>query len=271
MKQPNIVLRFLFPADQNPAKAIQPTMRSFNNPTPGLFSGICLQFSGLNASGLYVCGISEFLHKLPHLIKIIAFIKAEVLLVVLSWFRAVYGDTAESWPCHFHVVPVCSIYGKANRNSRPITQNRSFDTCFTPVSRVFACFFPRPAGPWSWLHPWLAISSQAPSDRHIPAARFSKTQEKPLLFPILGIVRALLNQSICLLHQGPSIGTLFLRRTGFRSLPFYRALAFFHPRADGCLPVLAAMAQFCSKAHQKFSSGLLLFFVSSFSPAASLP
>jgi len=271
MKQPDIVFRFLFPADKNSTKAIKPAMGSLNNPSTGPFSGVYSQLLNLITAGFDVCSIAELFSKLPHLIKIVSLIKTEVLPVVRSWFRPLQDNTVERCLHQFHIVPICPIYRKADRNACPITQYRTLNSCFAPVSRVFACFSPRPAVLWSWLHPWIAISSPDHADRHIPAVRFPKTEETLPLAPIPGIVHALLNLSIYLLHQGLSIGTLFLKQTRCRSLPFDKTPAFCRPRVDGCLPALAAAVRFCSTVHQKFSSGLLLFLLSCFSPTASVP
>ena len=271
MKQPNIVFRFLFPADKNSAKTIKPTMGSLNNPAAGLFPYIYPQFFGLNTPGFYVCGILEFLNKPTHLIKIISFIKAEVLSVVRSWFRTFDGNTLERRPCQFHIVPVCSVHGKANRNPGPIAQHRSLHTCFTPISRVFSCFPPHLEGLWSSLHPWLAISSQDPADRHIPAVRFSKTEGIRLLAPIPGIVHVRLNQSIYLLHQGLSIGTLFLKQIGYHSLPFDRLPAFCPPPRGWVFTGTGSSGSILFQSSSEIFQRVAFFLISCFSPAASLP
>ena len=242
MKQPDIVFRFLFPTDKNSTKTIQPAMSTFNNPATRFFARIYSQLFGLIATGFYMSGIPKLLNKLPHFIKIISFVKAEVLPVVGPWFRSLQDNIVERFLRQFHVVPVCSVYSKANGNPCPFTQHRSLNTHFAPVSRVFACFFPHPAGLWSSLHPWLAISSQDHADRHIPAALFSKIDEKRPLLPTPEIVRALLTQSICLLHQELSIGNLFSRQTECHSLLFDKPPAFFRPRVDGCLPLRAGLS-----------------------------
>ena len=271
MKQPDIVIRFLFPADKNSAKTIKPAMGAFNNPAACFFAHIYSQLFGLIATGFYMCGIPKLLNKLPHFIKIISFVKAEVLPVVRPWVRTLQDNTVERCLRQFHVVPVCPVYRKANGNPGPFTQHRPLNASFAPVSRVFACFFPRPAGLWSSLHPWLAISSQDLADCHIPATPFSKIDGKRPLSPTLGIVRARLNQSICLLHQELSIGNLFSRQTECHSLLFDKPPAFFRPRVDGCLPARAAAVRSCSTVHRKSSSGLPWFLISCFSPKASLP
>ena len=271
MKQPNIVFRFLFPSDKNSAKTIKPAMGAFNNPATCFFACIYSQLFGLITTGFYMCGISKLLNKLPHFIKIISFVKAEVLPVVRPWFRTLQDNTVQRCLRQFHVVPVCPVYRKANRNPCSFTQHRPLNASFAPVSRVFACFFPRPVGLWSSLHPLLAISSQDHAEHHIPTARFPKIDGKRPLSPTLEIVCALLNQSICLLHQELSIGTLFSRQTECRSLLFDKPLAFSRPRVDGYLPARAAAVQSCSTVHRKSSSGLLWVLISCFSPKASLP
>ncbi len=262
MKQPDIVFGFLFPADKNPAKTVQPAVGSLNNPAPGPFSGVCSQLFGFITTGFYMGSIFKFFSKLPNLFKIISFIKTKMLPVVGSWLRTLHSNTVQGCLGKFHIMPVCSIYRKADGNAPAFTQHRTFDTCFAPVSGIIACFFPRPAVLWSWLHPWTAISSQDHADHRIAAVRLSKIDEKHLLPPTPEIVRALLSLSIYRWHQGLSIGSLFLKQTKCRSLPFDTLPAFCRLLVDACLPARVVTVPFCSTAHRKSSSGSLLPFVS---------
>jgi hypothetical protein len=50
VQKPKVVLRLLFPTDQNAAETIHPTMRPFDNPTPRARPSFLLEFLGFFTS-----------------------------------------------------------------------------------------------------------------------------------------------------------------------------------------------------------------------------
>lgn len=230
MRQSDIIFCFFFPANQNPSKAVQPTVGSLNNPVSGLLFGVCSQLFCFITTCFYMRSIAKLLNKLPHLIEIIFLIKTQMLTVIRSCFRALHKNAGDRCPRQFHIVLVCAFNGKPKGNACPIAQHRPLYPCFTPVGGVFSCFFSRPWVLGSWLRPWISISSQYHADHHRQAVRFPKTAETPRCTPTLEIVHVLLNQSTCRWRQGLSIGNRFLAQAEYRSLRCDTVSVFSRPR-----------------------------------------
>src|SRR5260370_12536274 len=89
MKHRQIVFRFLAPADENSAKTVHPTMRSFHDPSTRFFKNLALEFLCLFSACANMTCKAKLLNYLAHLIVVLPFVQPEAsrfLLVVVRTF-----------------------------------------------------------------------------------------------------------------------------------------------------------------------------------------
>jgi hypothetical protein len=140
-------------------------MRPLHNPMTGLetdfsFNRLCFFATITNMS----C-ITKLFHQITYLIAIIALIQTYTLRLLLCRLRTFYRNTLYSCLYHFAIMPIGTCNCQTNRHTSSIREHTTFDPVFSPVSGVWAGFFPRPAGLWSSRRPSLAISNQSLSTR----------------------------------------------------------------------------------------------------------
>ena len=83
-----VVSDFLFPADQQPTKAIHPRMCAFHDPAPSPIAGDMLFGLRFFAPRTNVRYVTELGQDLAYLIKIVAFVQAQILRGLLRGLRA---------------------------------------------------------------------------------------------------------------------------------------------------------------------------------------
>jgi len=169
MKQRQIIYGFLFPTRQYAAKAIHPAVCSFYNPatsfeTSLMFNRLCLLTARTNMSG-----IAKRFHQIPHVTRIITFIKTHTLFFSFRRLRSFHWNTFYSCLGHFAIMSISTFNRQANRYSRTFSKQTAFNAFFGPVRRVWAGFFPRQAGLLSWRRPSTAMTNQSLSvHRNLP-------------------------------------------------------------------------------------------------------
>ena len=178
MKQRQIIFRLLFPSRQYATKTVHPAMCPLDNPAAGFetgraFNGLCFFAMRTDMSG-----VAKRFHQVSYFTRIIPFIKTHTLFFPFRRFWPFYRNTFYRRLCHFAIMPIRSINGQANRDTACFGQQTAFNTCFGPVRRVWACFFPRPAGLLSWRHPLIAKTSQSLSTHHNLPGLSSRVSEK---------------------------------------------------------------------------------------------
>ena len=243
MKQSQIIFRFLFPPRQYAAKAVHPAMRPLYNPAAGLKAGLMLNGLSFLAARTNMSGISKLFHQVSHLTRIIALIKTHALFFSFSRLWPFYRNTFYSSLRHSAIMPISAINRKAHRYSRALGKQTAFNAFFSPVRRVWTCFFPRQAGLLSWHHPSIATTSQYLSVRHNLPELSSIVSEKPRLLSIPEIVNGPCCLSRCRFHSRRSIDNRFVIQKESRPLPFYPTPSVCHRQNDACSDVSVSMAR----------------------------
>src|SRR3990172_602260 len=158
MKQREIVLGFLLPADDDPPEAVHPTVGSFDYPTADLVTRLAFDFLPLGAPRRDVGRIAEFPHHLLHWVADIGFVQVQVLWLLAGGFGTANRHAFQRRPHQLTVVSMGAGDGKADGQAVSLGQQTAFDPAFGPVGGIGAAFFPHPRGPWSWRHPGLATA-----------------------------------------------------------------------------------------------------------------
>lgn len=140
MEQGQIIFWFLFPSDQNPSKAVHPTMRSFCHPASGLEPRLVLDGLRFFPASPNMRCVTKLPRQIPDLVIIVAFIEAKILRPI--WSRTFQYDAFERCPRHLHIVPVGAVNRQTNRNPGTFTQQTAFDASFGPIGWIGTCFFP---------------------------------------------------------------------------------------------------------------------------------
>ncbi len=218
MKQRQIIFRLLFPTRQYAAKAVHPAMRPLYNPPASLESSLMLNRLCLFTSRTNMSGIAKRSHQISYLSRIITFIKAHTMFFLFSRLWPFHWNTVYSCLCHFTIMSVGSINRQANRHSRTFGKQTTFNTLFSSVRRVWAGFFPRQAGLWSWRRPSIAMTSQFLSIRHNLSMPSSRVSEKLRLLPIPEIWNGPYCWNKYPFHSRRSIDSRFAVRKEYRSL-----------------------------------------------------
>ena len=85
MKSGEVIFNFLVPADEDCPKAIEPTMGSFNHPTPGTLSRFPVEFTLLFAPTSDVSSVAvERRDQLSHRRGIVGFVQTQLLFVAVD-------------------------------------------------------------------------------------------------------------------------------------------------------------------------------------------
>jgi len=244
MKQSQIIFRFLFPSSQYSTESIHPAMGSFHNPAASfkthlMLNGLCFFATRTNMSG-----VAKRFHQVSYLTRIIPFIKTHALFFPFRRLGSFHRNTFYGRFRHFAIMSIRAINRQADRDTRTFGKQTAFNAFFSPVRRVGAGFFPRPAGLLSWPHPWIAMTSQSLSIRRNRARPSSRVSEKRRLLPIPEIW----NEPYCWnkyrFHSTHSTDSRFARRKESRSLPFDPAPSVCHRQSDGDSDVSASRARF---------------------------
>ena len=207
MKEGDVVVGRLIPADQDAPEAVQPAVRAFHHPTPGFEPSFSFDGLGLLAPAADVSGEAKLVQRASHLVKVVAFIQAHTLGLVWTGRRSRHGQAVHRGPHQFHVMTVRPVHRQTHRNALGFGQQATLDPAFAAVSGVGAGFFPRPRAIWSWRRPYSANSSPAPSVRHsvpVPPATAPRTPQRQ---PIPESAGGRWTRSRCPWRPAPSTGS----------------------------------------------------------------
>jgi len=188
MKQSQIIFRFLFPPCQDAAKPVHPAMRPFHNPATSLESSLMLNSLCLFTARPNMSSITKFFHQVAYLTRIITFIKTHTLFFSFSRIGSFHRNTFYRRFRHFAIMSIRTINRQTNRDARTFGKQTAFNAFFGSVRRVWAGFFPRPAGLLSWRHPSIAMTSQSLLTHHNLLTPWPKVSEKFQLLPTPEIV-----------------------------------------------------------------------------------
>jgi hypothetical protein len=219
MNKSEIVLRFLLPTYQDTPEAIHPTVCSLRHPTACFEANLMLDRLSFFTARANMGGIGKLLDQSSYLTGIISLVQTHPLRLLLRRLRASYRDTLKRSFDHFAVMSIRPGNRHANRYSVGFRQQTSFNAFFGPIRRVWAGFFPRPAGPLSWPHPSTAKTNQSPSTRHNLPKPWPRVSEKLRLasIPEIGNGRCCSNKYPS--HSKRSIGSRFATQRICRPWP----------------------------------------------------
>jgi len=206
MQKSDIVFRLFIPTNEDPSKAVQPTMRPFHHPAAGLFAGFVFDFLSFLSTRTNMFSKTKLLQNVPDLLIIIAFVQTHALRLLGGWLRTLHHDIFHRLANQFHIVTVSSLHGQADGNPVPFRQQAPFDPTFGSIRRIRSGFFSRPTGLWSLPRPDLTSPNQfflAHQTALVPLARVSKT---PQLGPTPDSGRGRLSQHTSPFHPELSIG-----------------------------------------------------------------
>ena len=82
VKEGDVVVGRLIPADQDAPEAVQPAVRAFHHPAPGFEPSFSFDGLGLLAPAADVSGEAKLVQRASHLVKVVAFIQAHTLGLV---------------------------------------------------------------------------------------------------------------------------------------------------------------------------------------------
>jgi|GEM_PF-5713102 len=153
-----VVLHFLFPTNEQAAKAIHPGVGPFDHPSSGPVSGNRRFFFFLFAARTQMKDISQLGHLFPDDRIVVSLIQAQMLRVLRVRFRSRSSRLGQRGPQQFHIVTIRPIDDDAQGHAASIRPQTPLGSTLAAIRRVRTrLFFPQ-AEPWSWLRPPLARS-----------------------------------------------------------------------------------------------------------------
>ncbi len=141
MNEPKIVSRLLFPTDQEPAGAVGPRMRGFDNPASSFVAGATATL--LLATAADVRHVPETIRRSCRRFAKVSLVETQVLLAPTA--GSSNRDGAKRVAQKTLVVSIGAVNRDAQRNAAGVGQDRSLDSELTSIGGVFPGFFPLPA------------------------------------------------------------------------------------------------------------------------------
>src|SRR6195952_174500 len=174
MEQGEVVGRFLRPADQDTAEAVQPGVRTLDNPASRLCSDVALG-PGLLATAAQMQGKGECLGQGSRLVIVEALVEAEMLRTATARPGPLDGDRFQGLAHQLVVIAVRAIDDGTERHAAAISGARAFDPALSAICWIGAGFFPHPAALSPSPHPMPATSSRCRPGHHRPAGLHART------------------------------------------------------------------------------------------------
>ncbi len=161
----------LFPANEQASIAIEPAMRSFDDPAtcPRTFA-LCLAFVPTATNPRHHADLPDMV---AHTTTDIAQIQAQPR--ARRRRRLVDDDLGQGLFQQHAVVPMGARDDQCQRQAVSISELAALDAPFAAVGRVGPDFFPRPTGPWSSSRRAPANPSRSSPVPHMPAVRRARS------------------------------------------------------------------------------------------------
>ena len=119
MEESKIVLPLLVPANQDPAKAIHPTMRAFHHPASGSEPRLAFERPRFFAACPDVGGKAKLLERVPHFGVVIALVQTHPLRPFPGGPRARDDHAVHGGFDQLHVGPIGPGHHHAERHPMP--------------------------------------------------------------------------------------------------------------------------------------------------------
>src|ERR1700722_19641607 len=182
MDEGQIVAGFLFPPDEQASGTICPGVAAFDHPSASTLSGTTLHLNFALAGNVWsIAEASRDRYGRP---AAIALVQTEMLLGSSGRLRTRHGNRSQRVTQQFGVVNIGARDRDAQRHAAGVRYDRSLDSQFTPIGRVFTGFFPHLTAPWSWSRPMLANASRCRGASHRSSDTSSRSDGSRVVVPI---------------------------------------------------------------------------------------
>lgn len=142
MQECDIVLGLLFPADEDAAKAVHPTVRAFDYPAPGAKARFAFDSLGFFAPRADMTREAELGHGIADFLVIVAFVQTQALRLLRRWLRPLHDYACKGIAYQFHVRAVGAGDDETDGHALACGQQAALDTRFAAIRRIGAGLFP---------------------------------------------------------------------------------------------------------------------------------
>lgn len=176
MEQADVVRRFLFPAHENAAVAVQPRVNPLDDPAACAISAaaLCLFF----AARADVWRVASATDGATNSVGIVALVAAEMLLVPAAGPWARHRNAIERGFDESLIMHIGAGHRQANRHAASVGEHRPLHAEFAAIGGVFPGFFPHPAAPWFAPRLSFAIAKRCRAGHHSVSIVTSTVGEK---------------------------------------------------------------------------------------------
>ena len=136
----------LFAANQQLAKAVEPTVGGLHNPAPGPLVGMTLELPNLVAPPLHMGNVAMRQNRLQGTRPPIGSIGIQVLGATKRWIRPLYLNGVEYRLKLRDVVPVRPGHDERQRDATPVDQQMALAPVFFPDRSGWVRPLPAPEG-----------------------------------------------------------------------------------------------------------------------------
>ena len=165
MQHTCVVLRLLFPTNQDATESIHPAVCPFSHPPASLKPRGTPDQLRLLTARANMRREPEFPRQITHFGKVIPFVQTQVVRLVPRRPGSFHGNALDRLSCKFEVVDVRARHGQSHGNAVRLGEQTSLGAGFGSIRRIRAGFSPRPAATWSSPRPCSAKTSSTPSVR----------------------------------------------------------------------------------------------------------
>ena len=179
MQHTCVVLRLLFPTNQDATESIHPAVCPFSHPPASLKPRGTPDQLRLLTARANMRREPEFPRQITHFGKVIPFVQTQVVRLVPRRPGSFHGNALDRLSCKFEVVDVRARHGQSHGNAVRLGEQTSLGAGFGSIRRIWTGFSPRPAATWSSPRPCSAKTTSTPSVRRtlpIRLATVSKTR-----------------------------------------------------------------------------------------------
>ena len=138
MKKSQVVLSLLLPADQQAARAIEPRMGAFDDPSTSTSTRMQDFVLFFLSTATQMWHVAMFLDDLQADRIVIASIQAQMLRLFFIRRWSGNDDAFQGGAKQLHVMAVGSINDESQRNPRSISQQAPFDSPLAAICGIFA-------------------------------------------------------------------------------------------------------------------------------------
>src|SRR5436853_3254112 len=132
-----IMLNLFLPADQQPPKAIHPTVRAFDYPAARRMLLLAIDWLVVLSTSLQMQDVISGQYPGDHVRKIIAFIQAQMMNAVDQLFRPLNDNAIERFQSDRLVICIGSCHHYGKRRAALVTQQRPFGSLFAAINRTW--------------------------------------------------------------------------------------------------------------------------------------